>query len=225
MSLKLSELSLNKKGEFSRTKRKHRFNPVIFHLLVILLIIYGIYYFFSSDFEIDMGTPDENGQILLVGELEDFYQEYNGNLKIKTGEFILETQTSKIEEKSKEFEIKNFKGSFFLENDELIFYGTAGVIKYDKNELKLAPQEKFELKTLDKTSFELYFNNLTLYFNEGRVKIDDTLNYEFRNSTIQLGDSNLTISYDGKFSFAGTSKKFDLTSPKQNLKIIFESEQ
>ena len=134
--------------------------------------------------------------------------------------FTLETPDGMFDGEGTNFEIENFAGNLALNNNSFLFTGSASTISFGKNKL-LLNGKTFTLTSTKKTTVDLFFSELSLIFNKGRVKLSDDLNYEFTNTTVLAKDFNVSVSYDGTFSFTGPTKSFSLSNPSQGLEINY----
>lgn len=202
--------------------KKKGLNPIYLHVTIIILIVLGLFFYFSEEISFDFKNEPKQTTVALIGTLDNFT--YNLNLKdlsLYSAEFTLEAQDSIFNGQRADFSIVNFSGVIYLSNDSIILEGTAQKLKYDGNQFQLKGKP-FKLVSNKKTNTNLYFDNISLNFIEGRIKLDENLNYEFKNSSITLKNYNTSISYDGTFSFTGHSKEFSLIAPEQHLNLIYK---
>lgn len=201
-----------------------KFRPFYIHLAIIIILLVVIFFFFMSDFSFDFSKKKE-GQVTLSGDLVKFEELYNGNLELYSAKFTIETETGTFDDVSKNIEIVDFNGriKFDEKNLSIIMSGTSSQIKYGRNDIKVNGRP-FELVSSRKTTFNMYFDNLSLNYNNGNIKLDDTFSFDFDNTTIDFNDFNLSLTYDGSFLISGKPTSFDLNSPKQNLAISYNNE-
>jgi hypothetical protein len=202
-----------------------KFKPFYLHLAVIVILLGTLFFFFMSDFSFDF-TDDKKGDVTISGDLIKFDQFYAGDLELYSAKFTIETETGTFDDISKNIEIQGFDGEikFDEKNSSILITGIANKIKYGKNDIKVNGGY-FELVSVKKTTFQMYFNNISLNYNKGNIKLDDTFNFEFDNTTIDFEKFNLSLTYDGSFLISGKPGSFDLNSPKQNLAISYDKEE
>lgn len=204
------------------SSKKFSINPIYLHVGIIVIIVLGLFFYFSEDISFDFKNEEKLTTVSLIGTLENFSYNFNlVDLNLYSAEFILEAQESEFSGKSADFIISNFTGVMYLKNDSMILEGTAQKLRYDGNVFQLKGKN-FKLISTKKTNTNVYFENVTLNFVNGRIKLDESLNYEFKNSSIILKQYNSSISYDGTFSFTGHSKEFSLLAPKQHINILYK---
>jgi len=208
-----------KDKKIKKKDKKININPIFIHIGLILIVGFFLFYYFLP---FDSKIENKLGNIVLVGNLESFNKTYNGNLEFYSKEFTLETKDI-LKGNSKDFIIENFSGNIYLENKSIVFDGTANKIKYDNNNINLN-SNNFKLTSNKKTNFKLILNQLNLKIIDGKLKVDSSLNYNFKNSTMEINNINASINYDGVFSISGNTKKFNLKSEEDKLNIIFENE-
>jgi len=209
----------NNKKSKKKEKKYIKINPLYIHLGLIIIILLFLFYYFLP---FDSTKEKELGNILLVGELENFNKSYNGDLNFYSGVFTLKTNDV-LKGKGQDFIIENFSGQIYLKNKSIIFEGIAKKIDYNNNNINL-DFKKFKLISEKKTNFNAFFKNLNLNMTEGKLKIDKSLSYSFQNGLIKISDINASINYDGTFSISGNSPKFNFKSDKQKTEIIFKNE-
>lgn len=218
------EILFEKKKPKKKNGATMNINPLYIHIIIVIIIIIGLFYFFTSDINFGSDNNIEKGEVTLVGDIgDDFRKSYEGDLLIMSSKINFESENTKIEESNKDFFLKNFKGEFYLENKSIKFDGTADKVVYGKNEIKFGNDNKIKISSSEKTTIELYYDSFDLNFVEGRIKLDDALNYEFTNSSINLENYNFSLTYDGTFSFSGIAKKFSLISSLSNLNIVYDN--
>lgn len=217
-----SQPKRKKSRENSDHQNSSSFNPIYLHIAVIVIIILGLFFYFSSDFTFNFKNEPQRTTISLIGELSNFTYNFNSvNLNVYSSEFNLETQDGLFSDKSTDFKIDNFSGIIYLKNNSIIIEGSAQKLEYDKNMFQLKGKN-FKLTSNKKTNTNIYFKDVALNFTNGRIKIDENLNYEFKNSSIILKDFNTSMSYDGTFSFSGHASEFSFFSPNQHLNIGYK---
>ena len=210
-----------KKKNFLKDKLKIK--PMYIHIIVIIivLILLGIYIFNNFDFKFK-DSKDGEELTTIVGKLKQFNETYRGNLNIYSSEFMLKTPSGKFNAESKDIAIKNFSGNILHKNHSIILDGIADKIEFGANQLNL-DGGSFVLNSTKKTTMDLYFNNLNLNYEKGRIKLNDDLNYQFANSTIMLQNYNFSFSYDGTFSFQGKTGNFKLLTSNPHITISYEN--
>lgn len=194
--------------------------PLLIHFLIILVIvaiIFGIFFAFFNGNE----EKEHSGKVTFIGDLEEFNETYQGDLQILATEFVLNTQNGIFEDKSKEIHIKKFSGNIYFEDKSLNFEGVSESVKYGNNLIKIG-NNKFNLTTSKKSNIKLFFDEINLTFNSGSVKLDNTLNFKFENSSVNVKKFNMTLSYDGTFSLSGNNELFTLSAPNEKLKITYD---
>ena len=211
----------HKKSKETSEKSSFQFNPMYLHITILILVLIGIIYFFTSDFS--LSTKDvQDKQVTIVGDISNFEKNFSGDIELYSTEFKLETTTSNFDDAAKDFFIKGFNGTIYLKNNSIILNGIAEKIDFGKNLIKLQ-NTRFLLESKKKTNLNLFFDEISLNVSEGRIILGDTLNYEFINSRIDLLNYNASVSYDGVFSFIGTTSKFNLNNMQDNLNIVFKN--
>jgi len=217
----LGELKSSKKSKTNKVaKLKGIFNvnPMYIHIALILIIICLLFLYFVKDLQIGVDDIKKQEMITLIGDLEEFNQNYSGNLKIETNNFKLETPSGEFDGLEVVMNIENFSGLLYLDSNNTIrLDGIAKRIQYGKNKINL-DGSNFKFSSNKKITMDLYFNNISLDFNTGKVKVGEGFNYDFEKSNIKLSDFNNTFSYDGTFLFTGYANKLVLES--QNPKFI-----
>ena len=198
------------------------FSPIYLHIIIIIVIILGLFFYFAQDFTFNFKNEEKLSSLSLVGDIKNFNYSINSkNLVVYSADFNLEAEENTFSGQGKDFIIANFTGSIILNNKSMIIQGTAQRLEYDKNRFQLKGKE-FKLVSNKKTSTNIYFENTTFYFNTGRIKLDESLNYEFKNSSIILNNYNASMSYDGTFSFLGHAQEFSLLAPNQHIAILYK---
>ncbi|MFW6286207.1 MAG: hypothetical protein ACOC16_03730 [Nanoarchaeota archaeon] len=215
-----SKKTTKKPKSFLKTKIK----PMYIHIIIIIIILFllGIYIFNNFDFSFK-NSKNQEEIITIVGDLNKFNETYHKSIQMYVTDFTLETRNGKFNGKSQEIELINFSGLIYLENNSIIFKGKTQKIIYGTNQLKL-DGDNFILTSKRKTNIDLYFNEINLNYNKGRLKLDSNLNYKFENTTILFENYNFSFSYDGTFSFQGTANKFDLIRNNPQITISYQKE-
>ena len=194
---------------------------LLFQITVVVLILFLLWYFFSDYISLNFGDDEKIETITLVGKVEEFNETYFGDINMTSARFLLESRSGKFKENSRKINIKNFNGSIYLKNRTIVLKGTADSLLFGKSSLNIG-NETFVLKSLKKTMINLDFDKVDIKFDEGRVRIEKSINYKLDNSTISLGNFNHSLGFDGKFSFIGTADNFTINSPNQNLQINYD---
>ncbi len=197
-------------------------NPFYIHLMFIIIIIILLFLFFSPNSAKNNDDKLTN-DVSFVGEVIDFNISYLGNLTLHSSHFSLETSKVKLNETNKNFLINNFNGNIYYKDDSIFASGTADRIKYGENIINL-DGDSFVLNSDKKVTFDMYFDNLNITFNKGRIKMSDSLNYELDNSTINVLNFNASVSYDSIFSFSGNTDYFKVETKNKGITILFENE-
>ena len=212
----------NARGYKSKKKDSSKPRMRAFHIhLALILIIIGLLLYFFSDISESLTTSGDKGEFLIIAELEDFNYTYSGDLKLESKKFTIHSKTGIFDDKSGEILIKNYSGNIILKNKSIVFLGVGDTIEYKKNKISLDNSE-FTLISSGKTAMNLFFHNLTLNIDSGTVKLDDSFNYKLRNSHIEIQNYDAIIIHDDSFIFSGKSGSFVITSPQNNLKILYE---
>lgn len=198
-------------------------SPLMVHILLIILlgIIVLVLYFvlFSGPGNSDIETEE---QITLIGDLSSFNKTYSGDLSFSSGSFTLETDNSILQESSQNVKVENFNGSIYLFNKSIYFVGSANQISFNKNTINLEG-DPFQIISPRRTNIDVFLDEAHFEFEEGRVKVDNGLNLEFKEGYVGLDDYNVSIAYDGVFSMSGTANTFNLSAPNQKLEITYDS--
>jgi len=216
----LSDLESSSK----KKQKKNKIKPFMIHILIVVIILILFSVYLLSDFSFDFGGSNTITQksITIIGDLISFNETYNGNLKLTSSEFKLQTPNTIFkEESSKDFFISNFSGIIYLFNNSIFLKGKSSQIIFGKNSVDLK-DSNFILESRIKTTTTLIFKNISLNLVKGRILLDDTLNYEFDNSSILLSNFNTTFTYDSIFAFRGYADNFNLISNSDNLKISYQ---
>lgn len=196
------------KDEKSKKKeKKPSINPIYLHIFFLIIIVGILFFYFSDDFSFDTSKEEDN--VIFVGSMEDFEKKYSGNLEIYSGDFTLETSSGKFKDTSKTLDIENFSGDIGLDNKSIVLKGVADRISFGSNEFNLGGSE-FTLISNKKTTLSIFFEQTNMIFEKGRIKINDKLNYEFENASVDFNNYNSTLTYDGIFSFSGDINSFNL---------------
>ncbi|MDA3854627.1 MAG: hypothetical protein PF569_00100 [Candidatus Woesearchaeota archaeon] len=204
--------------------KKLDINPLFIHIGLILVILILLFFVFSDSINFNFKDDKVEDITVLVGELNSFNKIYSGDLELYVSNSELKTQSSTLELKSQDLEIKDFQGNIYLDdNDSIVLNGTAEKIVYGKNILNLE-NTQFTLTSFDKTNANLYYEKIDLDFKEGRIKLNEELNYEFTNSSITLNRYNMSFNYDGTFTFSGISSEFTLNASSPKLMITYKNE-
>ena len=206
----------------NRRSKGPRIKPFYIHLGIVIIVLFLLFYFLLSDVSLDFGKKDE-GTLTLIGQLESFNESYSGNLELYSSKFIIETSSGDFDEIAKDINIENFSGIIYYHNTSIKVEGTAHKIKFGKNSLNING-DIFQLESTKKTEIDLLFDTLNLNFTSGTAKLDRTLTYDFKDSLITMYSTNLTMIYDGTFSFDGISKNFTINSPQSNLLITHKND-
>lgn len=206
-----------------KKKFKFEFKQFYLNLFIILVIVILIILFFTTNMSSYFNTKnnDNSKTLVLVGDLSEFNKTINGNLSIYSSEFELKYPNSVLNDQSKDIFIENYSGQVYLENKSIIFDGMANKIGFGKNNLNLN-YNKFKLTSKVKTTLNFKIPIMNLKFENGRIIFDEVLNYEFLNSSILLNNFNTSMTYDGTFSFSGTTDEFTLNSSKDNLVVNYK---
>ena len=205
----------------SRTgSSKLNYKAIAVHIGILLIFLLVLYIFFG-DFKPFGTNSEEEKTVVLVGELNNLSLYYKGNLSISSNDFSLKSSQYSINDGSHDIHITNFDGYIFYENESIVLRGNGSNIEYDKNAFSL-DSSGLELVSEGKTSLDLHYDDLSLFFDEGIIKLDKVLTYEFENFEVNLHNYTFTMSYDRKFSFSGTVQSFELVSFDNGLKIMYD---
>ena len=205
----------SKKGKFGI----FNISPFYIHLFLVVVLFIGLIMIFMSDFSFDL-EENMDSRIVLIGDLEEFERNYSGNLEVFSSRYNLETEIGSFEDNSKSFEIENFSGKMMYVNNSIIFSGVATKIKFGGSLLNL-DGGFFKLFSTKKTTVSVTYDELLLNFENGRIKLGETFNYELIGSEVKLLDFNNSMTYDGTFSFVGISNSFNVYSKSQGLNITY----
>lgn len=204
--------------------KKMRINPMYIHISVIIIIILLLAFYFFNNFTFKFKDDNENKELItIVGDLTNFNEYYNKNFDLYSASFVLKTKNSKFDGKSQNIYASNFSGQIYLDNMSIIFEGTADKLEFGDSEINLKG-EQFTLISKQKTQLNLQFETLNLVYKEGRIKIDNQLNYEFENSTILLHNFNCSFTYDGTFALVGETKDLSLQTKDPKVQISYANE-
>lgn len=196
--------------------------PIVVHIIIVLFLV-GIVFMLYTVFFSTSQTGSRTDIITFVGELESFNKTYEGNMTLNLASFTLETEVGTFYETSKRLNIENFDGNIYLKEKELIFEGTGNRILFDKNIINLRGSE-FRIVSSRKTNVNLYFEETQLNFTKGRVRVNNDLNFEFREGTVNLKNFTSSFNFDGVFSISGTGSEFHLDAPRENLVISYNNQ-
>lgn len=205
--------------ETGNSKSKKKLNPLFIHIGFLLLLLLIVVVFLLADFSF---LSDENSRPVLkiVGSQENFSLDYQGDLLIDTNQYSLRTQTGLFDGNSQQFAVENFSGSITLHGESMFFEGVAQNISFGKNKIQL-DGGIFVLNSSQKTTLSFFLNTLDLNFTTGTLKFDESLTYDFEEATIDMTKANMTMVYDGIFSFKGYVDSFSFMTQK-NISIMYQ---
>jgi hypothetical protein len=192
------------------------------HIFIILIILLGIFMYFNMDFDFNFGfSNNETGVLTLSGNFDTFNENYSGNLEIDSSKFSIISPAGQFDGESQIIKLTNFTGTIIQINKSIVFNGTTQKLEFGKNTIN-TQDKSFTLTSSGKTKTKLLLPAASFRQLSGAAKLDKTLNYEFENSSIKITNFQTTFAYDGTFTFSGIAEKFEITSPKHNLKINFD---
>jgi hypothetical protein len=193
----------------------------LIHLLLIILILFVIgsivYFFWPEDL---FGTNSEEESVTFLGQLKEFNESYEGDLNVTSSQFTLLIPSGRFDDSSKTLSIENFSGRIYLFNNSVHYDGVAKRIKYAGNTINLEG-DSFTLDSRRKTKTQLFYEDLELNFESGRLKLNNELNFEFTDTKVELKNYNVSLSYDGSFSFSGIAEHFTLDAPNEFLSLSY----
>lgn len=204
-------------------KDKFKISPFYIHLGLVLLFLIFLFFLFTYDFSFDFGSDEgveSSGNFIIVGDMQFFNISYVGNLSLISTAFVLDTQSGKFTEGSKDFEISGFNGKIFHENKSIVIEGIADKIQFGSSSLNVNGGT-FSLKSYKKTGFDVEYDNLSLYFDKGSFRMDKNLKFEFINGSVDFSKVNVSVNYDGAFTFSGKSDLVELNAPSQGVLIKY----
>lgn len=230
MSYKILKDDLKDKSSNTKTKKKSKKNKLMYlHIFLVILFFIFIFFYFSNfddikDFEFDFfKTKKQN--VILIGKIENFTQNFVGDLTIFSTQFKLYTNSGKFFSKHEYINITNFKGKIKEINSSILIFGQAEKIKFGKNNLNLN-NENFKLILEKKTIFDMFFKNINLKIIDGRIKIKNNLNFAYNLSQIYCKNFNATLSYNlNVYSFFGNLEELNFKTQNPNLSINYFSNQ
>jgi hypothetical protein len=192
------------------------------HIFTILIIILGIFMYINIDFDFDFGFSDnETGVLTLSGNFDSFNENYTGNLEIESSKFSIVSSAIESSGESGTIKLINFSGTIIEQNKSIVFNGSTE--RFEFGNIIINTQDKnFVLTSSGKTNTKLLLETASFTELNGAAKLDKSLNYEFENSSIKITNFQTNFAYDGSFTFSGQADKFEITSPKHNLKINFD---
>jgi hypothetical protein len=192
------------------------------HILTVLIIILGIFLYFNMDFDFDFSFSDnQTGVLTLSGNFDTFNETYNGNLEIESTKFSVVSSAIKSNGETGTIKLSNFSGTIIEQNKSIVFNGTTDSFEFGN--ININTQDKnFVLTSSGKTNTKLLLKTASFTELSGSAKLDKSLNYEFENSSIKIINFQTNFAYDGSFTFSGQAEKFQIISPKNNLKINFD---
>ena len=205
--------------ETGNSKTKKKINPLFIHIGFLLLLLLVIVVFLLADFS--FFSEDDSRPILkIVGSQENFSLEYQGDLLIDTNEYSLRTQTGLFDGNSQQFSVKNFSGTISLEDKSIFFEGVGQNISFGKNKIQL-DGGIFVLNSSQKTTLSFLLDSLSMNFTSGTFKFDESLTYDFEEAQIDMVQANMSMVYDGIFSFKGYVDSFTFNN-RENISIIYQ---
>lgn len=192
------------------------------HIFTILILILGIFMYFNMDFDFNFDFSDnETGVLTLSGNFDTFNENYTGNLEIESTKFSIVSSAIQSTGESGTIKLINFSGTIIEQNKSIVFNGSTE--RFEFGNIIINTQDKnFILTSQGKTNTKLLLETASFTELSGAAKLDKSLNYEFENSSIDITNFQTTFAYDGTFTFSGLADKFEITSPKHNLKINFD---
>jgi hypothetical protein len=191
------------------------------HIFIILIFFIGIFMYFNMDFDLNFGfTENETGVLTLSGNFDTFSENYSGNLEIESTKFSIISPAGQFDGESQIIKLTNFTGTIIQVNKSIVFNGTTQKLEFGKNTIN-TQDKSFTLTSSGKTKTKLLLKTASFTQLNGAAKLDKSLNYEFENSSIKITNFQTTFAYDGSFTFSGIAEKFEIVSPKHNLKIKF----
>lgn len=206
-------MKLFKKNEFAiKNKRKNKYlSPFLINLLIIIILFIFIFNFWLKDICFNNTKNAGEGYITIEGELNNFSRNYQGDLFIKNPKFKLEMNNLQFSGESEIININNFSGKIYLMNNTMVFEGNAKNVSYDSNIFSLE-NENFKLYTISYSKFGMFFDELILKMEKGKINYGKGLSYNFEDTTIELKNFNASMSYDKSFNFRGKPDFFNIIS-------------
>lgn len=198
-------------------------SPILIHLLIIVVIILLISFLFLFFFSDGVRTSSKDDQITFIGKLKTYDERYEGDLNISSSKFTIHTQNGRFDDQAKTVKIKGFNGTIMQTNRSIRLTGTADIIEYGNNEILLF-DSPFNMTSTEKTSIMLKFEYAQFNFSNGRIKINDDLNFEFTEATADLEDYAYTLTFDGTYSISGKSTNLTLIAPNEKISINYQNE-
>lgn len=208
----------------SRKLKKHRKNrkikPIYIHIFLIILVIIVITFLLMNEFK---PVKNKMGVITIFGT-SNFNISYLGNLSLNTKNFIFKTDKLNFNQTQGNFNIINFSGRIFLNNKTKEFYiiGYGSKIKIN-GEAYLISKVNFVLISKKKTNIFLTLKSLNLNVINGNLKIDNKLDYNFKNATFQIKNFNMSLAYENQFTFYGQIKNLDMIADNGSLVLAYNS--
>jgi hypothetical protein len=212
----------DRRREFVGPRRFRRRIPRAFyiHLFLALLFILIIILIFTSDINFNLGGDSRNLDI--TGELRNFNEYIEGDVKIYSKNFMLETTSGSFDFIDKDIVIENFTGniSYNRNLDIIEIRGKANKFEFENNVINLNSDE-FYLNSSEKISIDFNLDSLNLEFVRGRAKFSNDFTFDLFNSSVELGAGNITLSFDGLFSILVVPKNFTIINEDKNLRLDY----
>lgn len=205
--------------ETGNSKSKKKINPLFIHIGFLLLLLLVIVVFLLADFSF-LSDEDTRPLLKIVGSQENFTLDYSGDLLIDTNHYSLKTQTGLFDGNSQQFAVKNFSGTITLHGESMFFEGIGQNISFGKNKIQL-DGGIFVLNSSQKTTLSFFLDTLDMNFTTGTLKFDDSLTYDFEQATVNMTNANMTMVYDGIFSFRGYVETFSFMT-QRNISIMYQ---
>ena len=195
-------------------KLAFKIHLTIIILLILLVGIFLVMYFINNGYH----------EVELEGEVEEFKQDFNGNLVVESSSFSINTDTGNFDGSNEVINLENSSGNVELKDNKFVFSGNAESINYGGNTITL-DNENFELISEDKTKFEKGFDELNLTLSHGELKLGgDRLKHSFTKSDLYAKDFDTEIIFSDKLSFKGDVEQLYVDSKEEENIIIHYGE-
>ncbi len=214
-------------GDFPEGKKKPKssfdLRPFLIHLAFvgILLAIIFVFFFFDSS---SLFGEEKEDSLIMVGDLKYFSKEISGDLVVEPKMFSLKIPSGSFEGQNSEVVLKGFDGKVTYLNKSLVFDGTVSTIEFGKNTIDNGGG-KILFEARNRVTFPLQVTDLSLDFEEGTLKIKDGLVYSLEETVIELTSINMTVVFDGMFSFSGEAKNMKLLDSQRGVSITYVENQ
>ena len=181
--------------------------------ILILISVFVIFLFIYLN-----SQPSDNSKIYLVSNIDEFFQNYNGDLNMEVNGFRIEFDGKTFNSDSKTLSLQNFSGSILLNQNTFTISGKTNNINFADNSFKTSKDETFILDIEKPISFDFRGEDLNLNLKSGKIAIENKLEYEYDNINVTLKSYIGSFEIGENLELRGDSNSLDIKSKLTNGK-------